>query len=123
MRSFSALILVPVVCAVVFWTLFAACVANVPDDPEPVARLLASWDPLACGDPHRVVLELEDESGNRVASSTPCWLGGIAVDLPSWGFYTGRLYTWVAGAPIRSITPVTLVVDAAVIRWQVATPP
>ena len=123
MRTVITLVVPPILSAVAFWLLFAACVANVPDDPEPVSRLLASWDPLACGEPHRVVLELEDESGNKIASSTPCWLGGIAVDLPSWGYYTGRIYTWVAGEPIRSITPVALVVDAAVIRWQVTTPP
>lgn len=124
MRNILWLLLSPCLAAIAFWSLFAACVVpDVPDDPEPVARLIASWDPLACGEPHRVVLELEDEDGNPLSSSTPCWLGGLAVDVPRWGWYTGRLYTWVAGQPIRSIRPVTLAVDAAIVRWQVDTPP
>src|SRR3954471_12392656 len=100
MRSILCLVVSPILSALAFWLLFGACVSTLPDDPVPVSRLLASWDPLACGEPHRVVLELEDEDGNRLSSSTPCWLGGLAVDLPSWGFYTGRLYTWIADEPI-----------------------
>lgn len=123
MRTIISCVLLPWLCALTFWFLFGACVANVPDEPEPVSRLIASWDPLACGEPHRVVLELEDENGNPVSSSTPCWLGGLAVDLPRWGWYTGRIYTWVLDQPIRSIRNVTLAVDAAIVRWQVITPP
>jgi hypothetical protein len=101
---------------------FGACVADVPDPPEPVSRLVASWDPLACGPPHRVVLELEAEDGEPISSSTPCWLGGLAIDLPRWGWYTGRVYTWVQGEPIRSIRHVTIAVDDAIVRWQITTP-
>lgn len=122
MKSIVPCIVVPWLAAVVFWILFGACVANVPDEPEPVSRLLASWDVRACGDPHRVVLELEDEDGNPVSASAPCWLGGIAIDLPRWGWYTGRIYTWVLDQPIRSIQRVSIPIDAAVIRWQVVTP-
>ena len=123
MKSIFSCVLLPWLCAVAFWFAFGACVANVPDEPEPVSRLIASWDPLGCGEPHRVVLELEDEDGNPITSSTPCWLGGLAVDLPRWGWYTGRIYTWVLDQPIRSIRNVTIAVDAAIIRWQVITPP
>jgi len=123
MRTALSCIVLPWTLGLVFWLLFGACVADVPEEPEPVSRLLASWDPLACGDPHRVVVELEDESGNPVSGSTPCWLGGIALDLPRWGWYTGRIYTWVQGEPIRSVRSVRLAVDAPLIRWQVITPP
>lgn len=122
MRTVFTCILVPWLFAAVFWTLFGACVADIPDEREPVSRLIASWDPLACGEPHRVVLELEDESGNPITSSTPCWLGGIAVDLPSWGWYTGRIYSWVLDAPIRSIHPMSIAVDAPLVRYQLLTP-
>ncbi len=123
MKSILSCVLLPWAVALLFWLLFGACVANVPDEPEPVSRLLASWDPLACGEPHRVVLELEDEDGNPISSSTPCWLGGLAIDLPRWGWYTGRIYTWVLDEPIRSVRNVSIAIDAAVIRWQVDTPP
>jgi hypothetical protein len=122
MRTATPLILATLLATAAIWSVLPACIPDVPDDPAPVSRLLAYWDPLACGDPHRVVLELEDELGNRVSSSTPCALGGIAVDLPSWGPYTGRVYTWIIGTPIRSITPISLSVDADVIRLQVVTP-
>ena len=122
MRTLATCLLAPIFAAAVFWTLFCACIANVPDEREPVSRLLTSWDPLACGEPHRVVLELEDESGNPVRSSTPCWLGGIAVDLPSWGFYTGRIYSWIPDGPIRSIHEMAFAVDQAVVRYELRTP-
>jgi len=118
----AGLIVCPWVCALAFWSVFGACVADVPDPPEPVSRLVASWDPLACGPPHRVVLELEAEDGEPISSSTPCWLGGLAIDLPRWGWYTGRVYTWVQGEPIRSIRHVTIAVDDAIVRWQITTP-
>ncbi len=122
MRTLATCIVTPLLATLVFWTLFCACVANIPDEREPVSRLITSWDPLACGEPHRVVLELEDESGNQVRSSSPCWLGGLAVDLPSWGFYTGRIYSWVPDEPIRSIHEIAFPVDDVVVRYQLRTP-
>ncbi len=122
MRTLIPCILAPWLFTFAFWTLFGACIAEVPDEPEPVSRLLASWDPLACGEPHRVVLELEDEAGNPISASTPCWLGGLAVDLPRWGWYTAKIYSWVLDQPIRSVKTVTLAIDAPIVRWQVITP-
>lgn len=118
------MILSPLLATVVFWTVFGACVTDIPEEPdEPAARVVASWDPLLCGDPHRVVVELEDSDGVEISSSAPCWLGGVTLDAPRWGIYSGRVYTWVLGEPIRSIMRVTVTVDAPVIRWQLTTPP
>jgi hypothetical protein len=104
-----------------FWLAFGACVdAGVPE-PPPAARVVVSWDPRACGPPHRVAVELEDEDGARVSRSVPCELGGLALDAPHWGIYRGRIYAWEAGA-IRSVTPVYLAIDEPVVRWFVATP-
>jgi hypothetical protein len=122
MRSLVACVVSPVLAGALFWMLFGACVADVPDEPEPVSRLLLSWDPLACGEPHRVVLQLEDEAGDPIKSSTPCWLGGIAVDLPRWGWYTATIYAWAEGVPMRSSRTIALAIDAPVVRWQVLTP-
>jgi hypothetical protein len=96
----------------------------------PVARVVAGWDPLACGEPHRVVLELAldpgldpAEGGRAMASaSAPCNLGGLSLDVPQLGIYRGRIYAWALAAPIRSITAVELEVDRAVVDWFVATP-
>lgn len=115
-------VVTPWLCGLAFWAVFGACVAGVPDPPEPAARLIASWDPLSCGVPHRVVVELEDEDGVPMSASAPCWLGGIAFDVPHWGIYSGRIYTWVQGAPIRSERHVNLAIDAPIVRWQVETP-
>ncbi|HLL25824.1 MAG TPA: hypothetical protein VK427_26985 [Kofleriaceae bacterium] len=100
-----------------------ACIdAPTPDDPA-IARVVVLWDPLACGDPHRVAVELEDHAGVRLSSSAPCSTGSIAIDTPHYGLYYGRIYAWEAGEAIRSITPVRLHVDEPVVRWLVATPP
>ena len=112
-----------------FWVIFVACVEGCidsppPDDSPPIARVIASWDPRSCGDPHRVVLELEDEAGVPLAASAPCALGSLSLDAPHWGRYLGRIYAWVLeGMPIiRSITPINLAVDEDVVRWFVETP-
>jgi hypothetical protein len=102
---------------------FVACVDTpIPDGP-PVARVIVSWDPLACGPPHRIAVELEDEAGVAISASTPCTQGSLSLDAPHFGIYRGRIYAWVAGEAIRSITSVRIAVDEAVVRWIVATPP
>lgn len=104
--------------------LVAGCLSTLPDDDDPPAsRVIVQWDPLDCGDPHRVVLELEHEDGTDTSSSVPCVLGSLSVDLSQWGVYFGRFYAWTAGVPIRRIEPVTLTVDAPVIHWHLADPP
>jgi hypothetical protein len=100
-----------------------ACIDHPPSfEAPPSARVVFSWDPLACGAPHRIVIELEDEAGVPLSSSVPCALGGITVEAPHFGVYLGRLYAWEAGRPIRSITPLRLYVDEPIARWIVATP-
>lgn len=112
------------------WTLLGSCVfGGCVDTPlperEPQARLITSWDPLACGQPHRVVIELEDEDGRMLSASVPCEIGGITIDVPTWGVYAGRIYAWsIAGsqATISSVAPIRLEIDAAVVEWHVDTP-
>src|SRR5688572_5287766 len=73
----------------------------------PVARVVAGWDPLACGEPHRVVLELAldpapdpapdpaidaarglaEDAGTTSSASAPCHLGGLSLDVPRLGTY------------------------------------
>lgn len=110
----------------VFWLCFGTCVSGCVDTPlpdlEPQARIVASWDPLACGDPHRVVIELEDEDGAQVSRSVPCEAGGVTIDIPRWGVYRGRVYAWTLGPEIRSVVHVRLEVDQPVIFWTVETP-
>ena len=119
----SLLILTPWLATLLFWLSFSACIDTpMPDDP-PIARVIVVWDPLACGAPHRVVVELEDHAGAKLSSSTACATGSITIDTPHFGTYYGRIYAWEAGESIRSVTPVRLVVDEPVVRWIVATPP
>jgi len=107
-----------------FWSLFVACIDAPMPDSEPIARILTTWDPLACGEPHRVVLELEDESGEKLSASTPCAMGSLTLDAPHFGVYWGRIYAWQLDAEpqARSVMPFRLAVDQSVVRWLVATP-
>jgi hypothetical protein len=116
----------------VFWALFGSCVLggciDTPGpEPEPQARLLTSWDPLACGDPHRVVIDLEDDEGRKLSSSVPCTIGTMTLDVRHWGIYRGRIYAWAlaegASSPvIRSVAAVRLEIDSPIIEWTVETP-
>jgi len=110
----------------VFWLCFSTCVSGCVDtplpEPEPQARIVATWDPLLCGDPHRVVIELEDDDGAKLSRSVPCELGGVTIDIRHWGVYIGQVYAWALGPEIRAVTHVRLDVDAPVIFWTVDTP-
>lgn len=107
----------------VFWLLFAACVVEGPPEPTPpAARLVAAWDPLACGAPHRVVVELEGDDGVRLSSSTSCVVGGLTLDVPHLGVYRGQIYAWVLDQPPYAVVPVSIAIDAPVVQWQL-TPP
>src|SRR5512146_180969 len=78
-----------------FWTCFGACVDAPAPPPLPQARIVAAWDPLACGEePHRVVVELVDEAGAPLSVSAPCTIGGLTIDAPHFGVYRGRVYAW-----------------------------
>lgn len=93
-----------------------------PLDAAPQGRLVAVWDPLACGDSHRVVLELEDFDGAGVSRSVPCELGGITLDVVHWGVYRGRIYAWTPTTNAYSIVAVRIDIDAEVVYWNVETP-
>lgn len=109
---------------VAFVLVLGGCLATLPDDDTPPAsRVIVQWNPLECGTPHRVVLELEHEDGTDASSSVPCILGSLTVDLSQWGIYFGRFYGWELGVPIRGVEPVTLTVDAPVVHWQLLEPP
>lgn len=94
-----------------------------PLPPGPsAARLIVGWDPLACGEPHRVAIELEDDQGAELAASAPCNLGSLSLPILRFGIYRGRIYAWALGAPLRSIAPVELTIDEPIVEWFVATP-
>jgi hypothetical protein len=108
-----------------FWLAFVACIDSpLPPASPPAARVVTTWDPLVCGEPHRVVIELADDEGTMVSTSTPCSHATLSVDVPHFGTYYGRIYAWVLGGDptIRSELPVELVVDQPVMRWIVQTP-
>lgn len=113
-----------------FWATFGTfviggCLDTPLPDREPQARLITSWDPLACGEPHRVAIEIEDDDGRRLSASAPCEIGGVTLDVPAWGVYRGRIYAWsLAGseATISSVVPVRLEIDAPLVEWNVETP-
>jgi len=118
-----AFIACPWLATLAFWSTFVACIdAPLPEHPA-AARVIVSWDPLACGEPHRIAIELVDEDGAPVSSSVPCVVGGITLDVPQFGVYLGRVYAWEAGEPIRSVVPVRLFVDEPIVRWILTTPP
>ena len=123
MRSLFLLLCSPLAVAALAWTVFAACLDSPMGSSPSVARLVVAWDPLACGDPHRVAIELADETGAPLSASAPCNLGGMTVDVSHFGSYHGRLYAWAIDAPVRSVMPVELVIDQPITRWDVATPP
>ncbi len=99
------------------------CIDAPLGDPLPLTRIQLDWDPRECGAPHRVVLELEDEAGTAMSTSTPCVMGTLALDGEAMGIYLGRMFAWTAGAPPRSILPLRLDVDAPHVRWFVHMPP
>jgi hypothetical protein len=122
MRSLLVLLCSPLVAAGVSWLTLAACIDAPPAPGPAIARLAAAWDPLACGDPHRVAIELEDDAGVMVSASTPCNLGGLTVDVAHFGSYQGRIYAWALDAPIRSIAPIEVTIDAQIVHVLVSTP-
>jgi hypothetical protein len=99
----------------------AGCIDLAPGGP-PQARVVVYWDPLACGEPHRVAVDLLDDAGAESSMSAPCALGEIAIDLPHFGAYHGWSYARVDGEAMRSVAPVELAVDDTVVRWRIETP-
>jgi hypothetical protein len=99
-----------------------ACMDAPAAGGSPIARVVAAWDPLACGDPHRVAVELADDDGAAVSASAPCAIGGVTVDVGHFGSYRGRIYAWAPGAPVRSEAPLEVTVDEPIVHCMVATP-
>jgi hypothetical protein len=106
-----------------FWTCFGACVDTPAPPSPPQARIVAAWDPLECGEPHRVVVELEDDAGAPLSVSGPCTLGGLAIDAPHFGVYRGKVYAWTLDAHEYGAHAVELVVDQPIVRWDLEPPP
>ncbi len=125
-RRMRFVFLVAVIVLSLLWLVLAGgCVDEPLGDPDPQSRVVAMWDPRACGEPHRVVIELEDHLGVPASKSVPCEIGGVTVAVRHWGVYHGRIYAWRLGpdaSEIRSIIPVRLEIDAPVIYWFVETP-
>ena len=122
MRSLLLLLCSPLFAAALAWTALGACI-DAPIAPgSSVARLVTVWDPLACGDPHRVAIDLQDDDGVMVSGSTPCNIGGLTLDVSHFGSYRGRIYAWALDVPIRSVAPLELTIDQAIVHWTVATP-
>jgi hypothetical protein len=127
MRSYLVLLCSPLVVAVAAWAALAACIDAPPEPRLSLARLVVAWDPLACGDPHRLVVELRDDAGAVVSASTPCSLGTLAIDVAHFGSYRARIYAWVLDPTARPPAPderiVELTIDQPIARWDVMVPP
>ncbi len=122
MRGFLILVCSPLVASIVFWVLFGACVDAPLDPSPPIARIVTTWDPLGCGDPHRVVVELADAAGAAVSGSIPCNAGSLALDAPHLGDYRGLVYAEAPDAAMRSLAPLTVMLDQALVYVAVETP-
>jgi hypothetical protein len=81
-------------------------------DP-PSARVIASWDPLACASPDRVRVELAAD--DVIDASAPCAIGSVVLDVPSFGVY--RVLAGDGSAQMREVGE--LLVDQPVVAWAV----
>jgi hypothetical protein len=122
MRSPSRPHLVASLIAALVLVAVTGCADQPYPESEPISRIVAAWDPLACGEPHRVAVELEDHLGLPISRSVPCELGGVTLDVPHWGVWLGRIYAWRIGPDIRSVLSVRVDVDSPIIHWYVDTP-
>jgi hypothetical protein len=108
--------------ALMLIVMLSACLDEPLADDPPTAHVIASWDPLACGAPHRVVVELADSTDTPLSASAPCTLAELVFDTPHFGDYNGRIYAYAPGMPDRSESPVELVVDQPIVHWPLETP-
>src|SRR3954463_3086638 len=114
MRSYLMLLCSPLFIAVAAWVALAACIDAPPEPRLSPARLVVAWDPLACGDPHRLVVELRDDAGAVVSASTPCSLGTLAIDVAHFGSYRARIYAWVLDPTARPSAPDERIVELTI---------
>ena len=122
MRSFLLLQYSLLSATAFVWGTSSGCLDVPPESSAATARLVTAWDPLECGDPHRVVVELEDDGGAKLSAGTPCNIGGVTLDVSHLGSYHGRVYAWALDAPIRSITAIEVMIDRPIVHLQVSTP-
>lgn len=99
--------------------LCASCLA--PGNPIQ-ARVIVYWDPVSCGAPHRVGVDLEDDSGAQLTPSAPCEAGELAVDVPHLGEYRGWIYAHALGETAHVVASIELAVDTVVVRFPIETP-
>jgi len=101
-----------------------ACTIIVPPvpDAQPLARVEASWDAADCGEPHRVVLELEDKAGVPLSIAVACEVGVASLDVMHWGVYLGRIYAQTMDGDVRDEEKLRVDVDAPVVQVAVDTP-
>src|SRR3954462_11330736 len=111
MRSYLVLLCSPLVVAVAAWTALAACIDAPPEPRMSPGRLVVGGDPLAGGEPHRLVVELRDDAGAVLSASTPCSLGTLAIDVAHFGSYRARIYPWVLDSTARPSGPGERIVD------------
>ena len=126
MRFIVVSVVCPVILACAFWAVFGACVDAEVEATPPLSRVLVAWGPLACGDPHRVIIELDAiDDGARVVRSVPCAIGWMALDVPHVGDYRAR----VDSAPDGDGSDATLVdeieldIETQIVRWTLEAPP
>ena len=112
-------------CGVLVALSLAGCLdAPIADTPA-IARLVASWDPLECGAPHRVVIELAlvdaVDAGGSLAASGWCALGGLAVEVPRLGSYHARARADDLGSspPLHK----DIAIEHAIVDWSIGEPP
>jgi len=123
MRSLLVFLCSPLVAAALLWTAFAACLDAPAGSSASLARLVVAWDPLACGEPHRIAVELDDEAGAELSASSPCSVGSLTVDVSHFGSYHGRVYAWTSDAPTGAVVPIEVMIEQPIVHWDVATPP
>ncbi|HEY0255050.1 MAG TPA: hypothetical protein VGC41_26165 [Kofleriaceae bacterium] len=100
----------------------AGCLDSPLADEGPQAKIVAEWDPLQCGEPHRIAVELEDTDGGPISASTNCGLGTLTLDARHYGIYRGSIYAWSLGVGKTSPTDIHLTVDEPIVHWYVPTP-
>ena len=105
-----------------FWTCFGACVDTPLSNDPPQAKIVASWDPSQCDTPHRIAVDLADDTGAPISGSTICATGALTLDAPHFGAWHGRIYAWTLGVGEHATIPVDLEVDEPVVRSEVETP-
>ncbi|HEX4451781.1 MAG TPA: hypothetical protein VH143_12970 [Kofleriaceae bacterium] len=100
--------------SLVLVALLVGCVDQPLGPDPPSARVIASWDPLACTSIDRVRVELDGEL-DVIAASAPCALGSVVLDVASFGAY--RVRAGDGSADMRELGE--LVVDQPVVAWEV----